>query len=619
MATLSGKTFEVQVNEGGRWVTVDVHESRTPSLKQAEDLVETGRYAAVQVVADSDRTGTEIIFEKTVKEDSRTITLVPIKQAPICKNLVEYYGLSSRMTLAKVLRNYLDNIGLSALEFLFDRSELLMLERNDAIFPKLMQQLSSAQARVLSVTPAERADVLFAAAEQIKENARTYLDEETGIRILKEKGLGALLKWANTRGDADDAYILSRHALSRLLNEGGDWNSKLLLLVELGGGNLDPAAVDCLDEVMAEVLDGANAVVELLGGQADAAMANRALILLCAGRCPAPPRPISCIVEFNSLMGRFNFPQTRKVLYDRVASYLSGTRNLTREGKEKDREAFVGLVRELVDVAGLKGGPRMCAGLTLRARLVLSSGDQDLTFPEAMNRITDMLPSRGARIGYLLELFQSDVGSPNSNVILSAMARIVGQLKTLASLVPAGSSEDKISKSIEGLKAKVVSEGLPEAWRNTLKKTFDTLMSKPRSEQDAPATFSLKDKERKEMISKTPERKTIEKGEILFLEGDSGSEAYLILSGHVEIYRMVGNQEEVLAKVGRGEIIGEMSLIDNQPRMASARVMEGGQLSVIDQKNLGARLDTLNENDRVLRRLIDVLVDRLRGDGAAFT
>jgi CRP-like cAMP-binding protein len=87
------------------------------------------------------------------------------------------------------------------------------------------------------------------------------------------------------------------------------------------------------------------------------------------------------------------------------------------------------------------------------------------------------------------------------------------------------------------------------------------------------------------------------------------------MSGFVEIYRKQGNREEVIARLGRGEIIGEMSLIDNQPRIASARVLEGGQVSIIDQADFISRLDKLGESDRVLRRVIDVLVNRIRGEG----
>jgi len=87
------------------------------------------------------------------------------------------------------------------------------------------------------------------------------------------------------------------------------------------------------------------------------------------------------------------------------------------------------------------------------------------------------------------------------------------------------------------------------------------------------------------------------------------------MSSFVEIYRKLGNREEVLAKLGRGELIGEMSLIDNQLRIASARVSEGGQVSIIDQSSFIGRLNKLGESDQVLRRIIDVLVNRLRGEG----
>lgn len=81
---------------------------------------------------------------------------------------------------------------------------------------------------------------------------------------------------------------------------------------------------------------------------------------------------------------------------------------------------------------------------------------------------------------------------------------------------------------------------------------------------------------------------------------------------------MIGNKEELIAKIGRGEIFGEMSLIDSQPRFASARVVEDGEVTVISQSSLTARLDSLSESDRVLRRLIDVLVNRMRGDARSY-
>ena len=117
----------------------------------------------------------------------------------------------------------------------------------------------------------------------------------------------------------------------------------------------------------------------------------------------------------------------------------------------------------------------------------------------------------------------------------------------------------------------------------------------------------------KDMNDPTGERKSVKADDIIFEEGEVGNMAYLIISGEVEIFRTTGNRERVLAPLDRGEIIGEMSLIDNAPRMASARALSDTELSIISRDSLQNRLDRLEKRDRVLRRLIAVLVSRIRG------
>lgn len=115
------------------------------------------------------------------------------------------------------------------------------------------------------------------------------------------------------------------------------------------------------------------------------------------------------------------------------------------------------------------------------------------------------------------------------------------------------------------------------------------------------------------MADPTGEVRIIKGGELVFEEGEIGQMAFLVVSGEVEIFRKLGNDNRVLAKVGRGEIIGEMSLIDNQPRMASARALQDTEVRIVSRDSLQKRLVRLEQTDRVLRRLIAVLVNRIRG------
>jgi CRP-like cAMP-binding protein len=67
-------------------------------------------------------------------------------------------------------------------------------------------------------------------------------------------------------------------------------------------------------------------------------------------------------------------------------------------------------------------------------------------------------------------------------------------------------------------------------------------------------------------------------GGVVFIKGDRGSAAYVVTSGRVEI-REGGRVVETMA---RGEIFGEMALIDSEPRSASAVAIGHTELAVID-------------------------------------
>ncbi len=68
-------------------------------------------------------------------------------------------------------------------------------------------------------------------------------------------------------------------------------------------------------------------------------------------------------------------------------------------------------------------------------------------------------------------------------------------------------------------------------------------------------------------------------GGVVFIKGDRGEAAYMVRSGKVEI-RQGGRVVEAMA---RGEIFGEMVLIDAEPRSASAVAIGPTELAVIDK------------------------------------
>ncbi len=72
-------------------------------------------------------------------------------------------------------------------------------------------------------------------------------------------------------------------------------------------------------------------------------------------------------------------------------------------------------------------------------------------------------------------------------------------------------------------------------------------------------------------------------GTVLFSEGEDGNELFVIRKGSVQISRKISNREYIIAIIPEGSFFGEMSLLLNRPRTATATVIEPSQILVFDQ------------------------------------
>jgi CRP-like cAMP-binding protein len=116
-----------------------------------------------------------------------------------------------------------------------------------------------------------------------------------------------------------------------------------------------------------------------------------------------------------------------------------------------------------------------------------------------------------------------------------------------------------------------------------------------------------------------------EDGELIVAEGDDGHEMFVIRDGEVVISRRNGRREHVLATLGRGEMFGEMSLLESRPREADARargrvtllVLGPGALLVRLRRDPSFAVELLHHMSRRIRTLNERLADAIRGDTAS--
>jgi CRP/FNR family transcriptional regulator, cyclic AMP receptor protein len=99
-------------------------------------------------------------------------------------------------------------------------------------------------------------------------------------------------------------------------------------------------------------------------------------------------------------------------------------------------------------------------------------------------------------------------------------------------------------------------------------------------------------------------------GDALFAAGDSGDGCYRLERGLLKVViTSPRGEERILAFLGAGEIAGELSIIDRQPRSASVIAVKDCKLSFISQKNFE---ECTKQDPDTYRYLVNVLASRLR-------
>lgn len=112
------------------------------------------------------------------------------------------------------------------------------------------------------------------------------------------------------------------------------------------------------------------------------------------------------------------------------------------------------------------------------------------------------------------------------------------------------------------------------------------------------------------MAAKDPMRnvsdfESYSEGQFIFKEGELGDQMYFVVAGEVNILV----RDKVVDTVGMGAIVGEMALIDDKPRSASAMAKTACKLIAINQKRFAS---LVQETPHFAIQVMRIMAQRLR-------
>ena len=98
-------------------------------------------------------------------------------------------------------------------------------------------------------------------------------------------------------------------------------------------------------------------------------------------------------------------------------------------------------------------------------------------------------------------------------------------------------------------------------------------------------------------------------GEYVMREGEESTTMYFVQSGSLAVYKVKGNAEQQIGTIYAGELVGEMSFLDKEPRCATVKAISDCTLLVIPSDKFEK---IFNELPKWYKALVNTLLGRLR-------
>lgn len=482
MALFGGRaSFEVQIYQGGRWAINQVMPTEEAARKKATQLLLQKTTTGVRIIKEakfaSGARETEIFRKMKEEKEKDDFSITPVKEAPLCEKVSDYYQTAARNTMARMFSKYLEKHEMTPLELLHSHKSLKRVLNLDTMVPSAVDKIASLHARATGGDARKRKDIIFKAVDSIAARARDV--DAKKLPELKGSALDDLFKKIDAKyEDDEERQYMATVAFVRASVNWTGWLGKMSEILPMAQSQQDERARAIVDEMLADILVAKTIVKDVIGVSKNLGDALMRMFDLLEGKCKPTKFAVEELVELlNHLFSNDMLPKSRAVLVERIGRDLAGPVRLTNsEDKADDKAFFDQMLERVVTDHGVLGGSAVSVGLTERwARLNNMGGAA--ARKKAMEDVRDKLTSGVLKFVYLLDMYDPESPSDLRATVEAQVRDLASTLSSINKIAPHERTEKGRLQEAAAIQRLVLDSRLPSNSKDPLADKFDEIVS----------------------------------------------------------------------------------------------------------------------------------------------
>jgi hypothetical protein len=467
--------FEIfrQQGKSGGWSLAEAMEDRDAALARARFMLEEGQAAAVRVVKETYQSSTGDYMSLTIFEGGHTEVkkknkkVEDIATVSPCFKPDDLYSYHARMTMTRILGDWLARQKLTVTELMHGAAALERFEATGTTYQHAIQKVAVAQA-------AESESTVAQIVKQLNDLCtsainRVYKDEKR--KLFPELQAGEFGPFATKLGaNLEGRYVLNG-ALAKYLAHAKTWDAKLqrllVLMEELPAEGPGRALLlTAIDTLVAELLNGAAALADLLGHNPDLGHALLNLVELFLGTivnvAEGAGRGIN---ELARSFAKDELPEARAAIAGRILAELKGLKRLCPSSLDEEFKMLRRLGNQLVRGQGkYLSNQDLIAAFTERSRRLVTQ--------EPLQQFMQVAKASDEKLERLLVVEENIVGAENKRTLSTFMMPIITSNSFEDQLLPGAPVPQRLRRVTE-LQERVLRSGFQEVQKNLIAVALD--------------------------------------------------------------------------------------------------------------------------------------------------